>query len=124
MPTNRDLLTRHRTVMPSRLALYHDEPIALERGEGRTVWDVDGNAYLDFFGGILATMIGYDIPEITAAIQDQAARLLHSSTLYMTEPMIELAEMITEMSGIPDAKVFFTTSGTEANDAALLLATT
>ena len=82
-----------------------------------------GQQYLDFFGGILTTMVGHNVPEITAAVQDQAAKILHSSTLYLSEPMIELAEMVTEMSGIPDAKVFFTTSGTEANDAALLLAT-
>ncbi|MFA9565731.1 MAG: aspartate aminotransferase family protein, partial [Acidimicrobiales bacterium] len=71
----------------------------------------------------LTTMIGHNIPEITSAIQAQAAKLLHSSTLYLSEPMIELAEMITEMSGIPNAKVFFTASGTEANDTAILLAT-
>ena len=87
------------------------------------MWDVEGNKYLDFFGGILTTMVGHNVPEITSAVQDQAAKILHSSTLYLSEPMIELAEMITAMSGVPDAKVFFTTSGTEANDAALLLAT-
>lgn len=123
MPSNQELRQRHLRVMPSWLAVYHEEPIAIDRGEGRIIWDVEGNEYLDFFGGILTTMIGHNIPEITRAIQDQAAKLLHSSTLYLAEPMIELAEMITEMSGIPDAKVFFTTSGTEANDAALMLAT-
>ncbi len=60
---------------------------------------------------------------MTQAINDQASKVLHSSTLYLSEPMIELAELVTELSGIPDARVFFTTSGTEANDAALLLAT-
>ena len=123
MSTNDDLHQRHQAVMPSWLAVYHDEPIAIDRGEGRTIWDVEGNEYLDFFGGILVTMIGHNIPEITSAVQDQAAKLLHSSTLYLTEPMIELAEVIADMSGIPDAKVFFTASGTEANDAALMLAT-
>ena len=123
MPTNQELRERHQRVTPSWLAVYHDEPIAIDHGEGRTVWDVEGNKYLDFFGGILTTMVGHNVPEITAAVQDQAAKILHSSTLYLSEPMIELAEMVTEMSGIPDAKVFFTTSGTEANDAALLLAT-
>ena len=123
MPTNQELRERHRRVTPSWLAVYHDQPIAIDHGEGRTVWDVEGNKYLDFFGGILTTMVGHNVPEITSAVQDQAAKILHSSTLYLSEPMIELAEMITAMSGIPDAKVFFTTSGTEANDAALLLAT-
>jgi 4-aminobutyrate aminotransferase len=103
---------------------YHEEPIAIDRGEGRHVWDVEGNRYLDFFGGILTTMVGYGIPEITEAIQRQAAKVVHTSTLYLNEPAVTLAERIAEVSGIPDARVFFTTSGTEATDAALLLATT
>jgi len=124
MTTNADLLERHRAVLPSWLVLYYDPPISLDRGEGRHVYDVEGNRYLDFFGGILTTSLGYDIPEVTAAVREQAGKVLHSSTLYLSEPMVELAELICELSGIPDAKVFFTTSGTEANDAALLLATT
>ncbi len=123
MGIHAELTERTRAVLPSWLALYYDEPIAIDRGEGRTVWDLEGNEYLDFFGGILTTMTAYSLPEVTAAIQEQAAKVLHTSTLYLNQPMIELAEMITEMSGIPDAKVFFTPSGTEANDAAMLLAT-
>ena len=119
-----ELLARHRAVLPSWLALYYDEPIALVDGEGRYVVDAEGNRYLDFFGGILTTLIGYNVPEIVAAIREQAGRMLHTSTLYLSEPMVALAERVAQLSGIPDAKVFFTTSGTEANDAALLLATT
>jgi 4-aminobutyrate aminotransferase len=117
------LLDRHRAVMPSWLALYYREPIALVRGEGRRVWDAEGRAYLDFFGGILTTMNGYAVPEVVEAIREQAGRMLHTSTLYLIESQVELAEEIARLSGIPDAKVFFTNSGTEANDAALLLAT-
>ncbi|MDJ0923991.1 MAG: aspartate aminotransferase family protein [Acidimicrobiia bacterium] len=123
MPTNEELFRRHQAVLPSWVAVYHDEAIAIEHGKGRTVWDVEGNEYLDFFGGVVTTMIGHSVPEITTAVQQQAERIVHTSTLYVSEPMVELAEMVTELSGIPDAKVFFTTSGTEANDAALLLAT-
>jgi 4-aminobutyrate aminotransferase len=123
MGIHAELTERTRAVLPSWLALYYDEPIAIDRGEGRTVWDLEGNEYLDFFGGILTTMTAYSLPEVTAAIQEQAAKVLHTSTLYLNQPMIELAEMVAEMSGIPDAKVFFTPSGTEANDAAMLLAT-
>jgi 4-aminobutyrate aminotransferase len=123
MGIHKELTERTRAVLPSWLALYYDEPIAIDRGEGRTVWDLEGNEYLDFFGGILTTMTAYSLPEVTAAINEQAAKVLHTSTLYLNQPMIELAEMVAEMSGIPDAKVFFTPSGTEANDAAMLLAT-
>ncbi len=123
MGIHQELTERTRAVLPSWLALYYDEPIAIDRGEGRTVWDLEGNEYLDFFGGILTTMTAHSLPEVTAAINEQAAKVLHTSTLYLNQPMIELAEMVVEMSGIPDAKVFFTPSGTEANDAAMLLAT-
>jgi 4-aminobutyrate aminotransferase len=123
MTTNAELLERHRAVLPNWLSLYYDPPISFDHGEGRHVFDVEGTRYLDFFGGILTTSLGYNIPEITEAVRAQAPKTFHTSTLYLSEPMIELAELIAGLSGIPDAKVFFTTSGTEANDAALLLAT-
>lgn len=118
-----DLHARHRAVLPDWLALYYADPIELTHGEGRHVWDADGNKYLDFFGGILTTMTAHALPEVTKAVSEQAGRIIHSSTLYLDRPMVELAERIAQLSGIPDARVFFTTSGTEANDAALLLAT-
>lgn len=118
------LHSRHRTVLPDWLALYYDRPIELTHGEGRHVWDAEGNRYLDFFGGILTTMTAHALPEVTKAVAEQAGRIIHSSTLYLNRPMIELAERVAALSGIPDARVFFTTSGTEANDTALLLATT
>lgn len=105
------------------MALYYGEPIAIVDGEGRRVTDAEGHEYLDFFGGILTTMSGYKVPEVVAAIKAQADRMLHTSTLYLIESQIELAEKIADLSGIPDAKVFFTNSGTEANDTALMLAT-
>ncbi len=123
MGMHADLLARHRQVLPDWIALYYQEPISLVRGDGRRVWDAEGNEYLDFFGGILTTMTGYNVPEVTAAIQEQAARILHSSTLYLIEQQVALAGKIAALSGIPDAKVFFANSGTEANDTALLLAT-
>jgi 4-aminobutyrate aminotransferase len=123
MGTHADMLARHRKVLPSWMALYYEEPISIVDGEGRYVTDAEGNRYLDFFGGILTTMSGYKVPEIIEAIKAQADRMLHTSTLYLIESQIALAEKVAELSGIPDAKVFFTNSGTEANDAALMLAT-
>ncbi|WP_407562135.1 aspartate aminotransferase family protein [Streptomyces sp. 184] len=121
---HRDLLARHRAVLPDWVALYYAEPIEITHGEGRHVWDAEGNRYLDFFGGILTTMTAHALPEVTKAVAEQAGRILHTSTLYLNRPMVELAERIAHLSGIPDARVFFTTSGTEANDTALLLAST
>lgn len=117
------LYQRHQAVLPDWLAVYYADPIELTHGEGRHVWDADGNKYLDFFGGILTTMTAHALPEVTKAVTEQAGRIIHSSTLYLNRPMVDLAERIAKLSGIPDARVFFTTSGTEANDTALLLAT-
>lgn len=119
----KDLHTRHKAVLPEWLALYYADPLEITHGEGRHVWDADGKQYLDFFGGILTTMTAHALPEVTKAVSEQAGRIIHSSTLYLNRPMIDLAERVAGLSGIPDARVFFTTSGTEANDTALLLAT-
>ncbi len=118
-----DLATRYRRVLPSFLSPYYAEPISIDRGEGGYVWDLEGNRYLDFFGGVLTTMVGHDNPDVTAAVQRQVAKVMHTSTLYLSEPMIEFAELVAAQSGIPDARVYLTPSGTEANDAAILLAT-
>lgn len=118
-----DLYDRHKAVLPDWLALYYQRPIEITHGEGRYVWDAEGRKYLDFFGGILTTMTAHALPEVTKAVAEQAGRIIHSSTLYLNRPMVDLAERVAALSGIPDARVFFTTSGTEANDAALLLAT-
>jgi 4-aminobutyrate aminotransferase len=118
------LLERHRAVMPEWLALYYDEPVELVSGDGRRVTDAQGRVYLDLFGGILTTMTAHSLPEVVAAVQEQAGRILHSSTLYLIRAQVELAEEIARLAPMDDAKVFLTTSGTEANEAALLLATT
>jgi 4-aminobutyrate aminotransferase len=121
--TNAELLARYRAVLPGFLNPLHSNPIAIDRGEGSYVFDLDGGRYLDWFGGVLTTMIGHNNPAVVAAVTEQASKVMHTSTLYLSEPMISLAEEIARLSGIADARVFFTTSGTEANETALMLAT-
>ena len=120
-----ELTQRHKAILPEWLALYYENPIELVRGEGFKVWDSEGNEYLDFFGGIVTTISGHAVPEVVEAVQEQAAKIFHSSTLYLIENQVKLAEKLTELSPISgDQKVFFTPSGSEANEAALLFATT
>src|SRR5690242_5156346 len=88
------LHARHRAVLPDWLATYYTRPIELTHGEGRHVWDAEGRRYLDFFGGILTTMTAHALPEVTTAVAEQAGRILHTSTLYLSTPMVELAEQI------------------------------
>jgi 4-aminobutyrate aminotransferase len=122
--THAELWERHKAVMPDWLALYYEEPIEIVQGSGRRVTDGEGNTYLDFFAGILTNAIGYDIAEISEAVREQLGTgIAHTSTVYLIRKQIELAEQIAELSGIPNAKVFFANSGTEANETALLLAT-
>jgi 4-aminobutyrate aminotransferase len=120
-----DLAARHRAVLPSWMPMYYAEPIEIVSGSGSRVTDSAGCSYLDFFGGVLTTSIGYDVPEVRAAVERQLATgVAHTSTLYLIRSQVELAEKIARLSGIPDARVFFTNSGTEANETALLAAST
>ncbi|MGH3486825.1 MAG: aspartate aminotransferase family protein, partial [Actinopolymorphaceae bacterium] len=84
MGDEKDLLTRHREVLPGWMALYYDEPLEIVGGEGRRLTGGDGKVYLDFFAGILTNSLGYGVPEINAAVQRQlASGVLHTSTAYL-----------------------------------------
>src|SRR5487761_199329 len=120
-----ELLARHRAVIPNWVGIYYDEPIEIVSGKGCRVTDGQGRSYLDFFAGILTNMLGYDVPEVRDAVERQIATgVVHTSTLYLIRGQVELAEKIARLSGIENAKVFFTNSGTEANETALLAALT
>src|SRR2546427_10801068 len=115
-----ELLDRHRAVLPNWMSLYYGEPLELVSGSGSRVTDASGRTYLDFFCGILTNMLGYDVPEVREAVERQLATgVVHTSTLYLIRSQVELAEKLARLAGIEDAKVFFTNSGTEANETAL-----
>jgi acetylornithine aminotransferase len=99
---------------------YGMPPVALARGQGCVVWDLDGNSYLDLVAGIAVSALGHAHPAIVAAITEQAGRLVHTSNLYLNEPQVRLAERIIGLLGV-DGRVFFANSGTEANEAAVKL---
>ena len=96
---------------------YARFPVRLVRGEGRTVYDADGKAYLDLASGIGVNIFGYGDAEWTAAVTAQLDTLQHASNLYYTEPCVSLAEALCERSGME--KVFFCNSGAEANECAI-----
>lgn len=103
-------------IMPT----YGRYPIALARGQGVKVWDVDGKEYLDFLGGIAVNLLGHSHPAVVKAVADQAAKLIHCSNLYYTQPAAELAALLVENGGLD--KLFFCNSGAEANEGAFKLA--
>ncbi|WP_344968529.1 acetylornithine transaminase [Streptosporangium fragile] len=100
---------------------YGVPPVALARGEGSYVWDVDGCRYLDMIGGIAVSSLGHAHPALVNAVSRQVATLAHTSNLFLHEPEVLLAERLLGLLGAP-AKVLFTNSGTEANEAALKIA--
>ena len=96
--------------------------IALVEGAGASVWDADGNEYLDFVSGIAVTNIGHCHPKMVRAVQDQVATLVHVSNLFYNEKQPLLAKAIAERSGLSGAKCFFCNSGAEANEGLIKLA--
>ncbi len=99
---------------------YGMPPVALARGSGCVVWDVDGNAYLDLVAGIAVSALGHAHPAIVTAVTEQAGRLAHISNLYLHEPQVLLAERLIGLLGV-EGRVFFANSGAEANEAAIKL---
>ncbi|NVN92638.1 MAG: acetylornithine transaminase [Desulfuromonadales bacterium] len=99
---------------------YGRFPLVPVRGQGCRLWDADGKEYLDFLGGIAVNNLGHCHPRVVAALQQQAAELIHCSNLYQIPQQIELAELLCEHSFAD--KAFFCNSGAEANEAAIKLA--
>jgi acetylornithine/N-succinyldiaminopimelate aminotransferase len=117
MTTTDQLQDRYAAAM---MLTYGMPPVALARGSGCVVWDLDGNSYLDLVAGIAVSALGHAHPRIVAAITEQAGRLVHTSNLYLHEPQVVLAERIIGLLGV-EGRVFFANSGTEANEAAIKL---
>jgi 4-aminobutyrate aminotransferase-like enzyme len=114
---------KQKELLFPNVATYYEQALPIESGRGMFVKDVDGREYLDFFGGILTVSVGHCHPRVTDAVVEQQKKLVHVSTLYPTVPQVELAEKLVQLGPMKDpAKVFFTNSGTEANDTAVTLA--
>jgi 4-aminobutyrate aminotransferase len=113
---------KHDEYLLPCVANYYQEPLVLTRGEGKYVYDADGNQYKDFFCGILTTMLGHSHPEVNKRAKEQIDNLQHVSTLYQTIPMVRLAEKMAQITPGPLKKSFFTNSGTEANETAVMMA--
>jgi acetylornithine aminotransferase len=114
--SNAELRARYDAVMMPTYA----PPIPLVRGEGCQVWDDDGREYLDLIAGIAVSSLGHNHPAIVEAVTRQVANIAHTSNLFFNEPSVVLAERLVGLLG-GDGRVFFTNSGTEANEAAYKL---
>ena len=117
-----EVVRKHREYIWPAVANFYEHPLVADRARMQYVWDLEGRKYLDFFGGILTISVGHTNPKVTSKIKAQVERLQHISTLYPNEPMVDLAEKIAQIAPGKLQKSFFSNSGTEANEAALLLA--
>ncbi len=102
---------------------YYAEPLVLDHAKDQYVWDIDGNQYLDFFGGIVTVSVGHGNDKVREAVHRQVDKLMHVSTLFATEPQVALAQTMADKTpGKALSQAFFTNSGTEANETAVTLA--
>ncbi|MEP2774149.1 MAG: aspartate aminotransferase family protein [Fulvivirga sp.] len=102
------------------LQTFKRYPIAFEKGEGCTLWDVEGKQYLDALAGIAVCNLGHCHPAVTEAIRKQAGELVHISNFFVSKPQVELSEMLVNLSGMD--RVFFTNSGAESVEGAIKIA--
>lgn len=112
---------KKKYVFPS-IKTYYQEPLLLVEGKGCRVKDARGATYLDLFGGILTVSVGHSHPKVVEAVTEQCGRLAHTSTCYLTEPMLEVAKKLAELTPGRLEKSFFTNSGTEAIETAIMTA--
>ncbi len=119
-PSNREELKKRREkyVVPGVKQLYSDPP-HIVKGKGQFLYDETGREYLDMFAGIVTVSVGHCHPKITQRTIDQLQQLQHTSTIFMTQPMVDLAEKLAEIAPGDLSKSFITNSGTEANEAAI-----
>jgi 4-aminobutyrate aminotransferase-like enzyme len=117
------LVARHNAVMfPAVHAYYGEHPIAVDHAKDQYLWDVEGRRYLDFFGGVLTVSVGHCNEYVTQRIHEQLDKAQHTSTLYINELMVTVAEKVAALTPGRLQKVYFTNSGSEANETAIMAA--
>ncbi len=102
------------------LKVFKRYPLILSHGAGAKVWDIDGKEYIDALAGIAVNGVGHCHPKVVKAVQEQVAKLMHISNLFISEPQMRLAQKLAELSGLD--RVFFTNSGAESNELAIKMA--
>lgn len=117
-----EIVRKHKQFVWPSVTNYYQKPLVADQASMQYLWDIEGNKYLDFFGGIVTIGVGHCNPKVTAKIRAQVDKLQHTSTLYPNEQIVALAEKLAEITPGKLQKSFFTSSGTEANETAILLA--
>ncbi len=116
-----EVVRKHKEFLWPAVTNYYAQPLVADHASMQYLWDVEGNKYLDFFGGIVTIGVGHCNPKVTSKIKAQVDKLQHTSTLFPNEAIVALAEKLAQITPGKLQKSFFTSSGTEANEAAILL---
>jgi len=120
--TRDEIIQKHQAHVWKCATTYYKDPLVIDRAKGQHVWDVDGRQYLDFLGGIVTISVGHSNPRVTAKVKEQIDRVQHTSTLFPTEALVAVAEKVAQIAPGNLKKCYFTNSGTEANEVAVLAA--
>jgi 4-aminobutyrate aminotransferase-like enzyme len=121
--TKEEIILANKQFLFPAVFHYYKEPLVISHAKDQYVWDADGNRYLDFFGGIVTVSVGHCNDAVNARLHKQLDTLQHVSTVFANEPQAALAQKIASIT--PEGKLtksFFTSSGTEANETAILAA--
>jgi alanine-glyoxylate transaminase / (R)-3-amino-2-methylpropionate-pyruvate transaminase len=119
---SRTVVEKHRKYLFPAATNYYEQPVVISEAKGLRVRDAEGHEYLDFFGGILTVSVGHANDRVNAAVTAQIGRFSHVSSLYPTAPVVELAETLARITPGPLTQSYFTTSGTEADETAVMMA--
>lgn len=120
--TRDEIIRKHKEYLFNCVATYYKDPLVLDHGKGQYLCDVDGSRYLDFLGGIVTISVGHVNEKVNSKIKAQIDRLQHASTLFPSEPIVALAEKMAQIAPGKLQKSYFTNSGSEANEVAVLTA--
>jgi len=120
--TKDEIIRKHQQYIFKCVTTYFKDPLVIDHAKGQYVYDLEGRQYLDFLGGIVTISVGHANPKVTEKIKAQIDRVQHTSTLFPTEAIVALAEKMAQITPGKLQKCFFTNSGTEANEVAVLSA--
>jgi 4-aminobutyrate aminotransferase len=120
--TKDEIIRKKQQYIFNCVTTYFKDPLVIDHAKGHYVWDLDGKQYLDFLGGIVTISVGHSNEKVTAKIKEQIDRVQHTSTLFPTEAIVALAEKVAQIAPGKLKKSYFTNSGTEANEVAIMAA--
>jgi 4-aminobutyrate aminotransferase len=120
--TRDEIIKKHKQYLFPSIFTYYNDPLVTDHASMQYLWDVDGNRYLDFFGGIVTISVGHANPRVTTKVKAQIDKLQHASTVFPNEAVVALAEKIAQITPGEISSSFFSNSGTEANETAVQVA--